>query len=129
MTGAMSSSHNQTFHVQMHRQDSNAMISGSDKSDPNKQMQQFNRTLSSSRIQYPVGHPANTYSGNKGLMGKPGGNSDDGGKSQENATNSVQGNTKPESVQTPCFMATPNRTDTDWHINNSIGGGAVQPNS
>ena len=45
--------------------------------------------------------------------------SDDGGKSQ--VTNSVKG--KPDSVQTPCFMATPNRTNTEWQINNSMGGG------
>jgi len=47
--------------------------------------------------------------------------SDDGGKSQGQVTNSIKG--KPESVQTPCFMATPNRTSTEWYNNNSMGGG------
>jgi len=33
---------------------------------------------------------------------------------------SLHGATKQESVQTPCFMATPNRTGTEW--NASAGG-------
>jgi hypothetical protein len=36
---------------------------------------------------------------------------------------SLHGATKQESVQTPCFMATPNRTGTEWNIGGSLAGG------
>ena len=36
---------------------------------------------------------------------------------------SLHGATKQESVQTPCFMATPNRTGTEWNAGGSLAGG------